>query len=369
MRDAAYARRSNWRALCAAWKRPTTPKSQSMFSAADELLDPGERALAFLQDVERALRAVALGQDVEAGLDAGGDLAAVARAAAPAGVLGVEHQRAASAARGLQRRVQARVARADDRDVDPRRERRRLEAGPRDAVPPVGRELAVGSEQGAHRGVESAIVARGGGRAVIVHPRGSGRRPFSATIIVGRVGVAGGQRGEHRRVDHAQPVDAVDAQPGVDDGVARVRPHPAGADRMEHGRSAARGCRRACRRATARRAPDAAPRRSPRATRGSPRAGAGGARRRACPRRRAPSPASWARSAEARRGSADRTRTIAAAGRPARLRAQQESGKRVGTHQRPLARAARACSSAARSRAADWAAASPAACARSRRPG
>ena len=39
-------------------------------------------------------------------------------------------------------------------------------------------------------------------------------------------------------VDHAQALDAVHAQPCVHHRVARVRAHPAGADRVEHGRRA-----------------------------------------------------------------------------------------------------------------------------------
>jgi hypothetical protein len=55
---------------------------------------------------------------VEAGLDAGRDLTAVARAASPAGVGRIDDQRAPAAACGLQRGVEAGVAGADDEHID-----------------------------------------------------------------------------------------------------------------------------------------------------------------------------------------------------------------------------------------------------------
>src|SRR4051812_28032186 len=43
----------------------------------------------------------------------------------------------------------------------------------------------------------------------------------------GRVRVAAGDHRHHRRVDHAQALQAVDAQPAVDHGVLAVVAHPA----------------------------------------------------------------------------------------------------------------------------------------------
>ena len=51
-------------------------------------------------------------------------------------------------------------------------------------------------------------------------------------------------------------------------------------------------------------------------------------------------------------GSGERISQVAPARRPARLRGEQEARERIGAHQRPLARAARACRRAARNRAA-----------------
>ena len=76
----------------------------------DEVGHPGERVVPFLQDARRAFGAVTPRKRVEAGLDAGRDLTAVARAAAEARFLGVEHQRGAAAARRLQRRAQPGVS-------------------------------------------------------------------------------------------------------------------------------------------------------------------------------------------------------------------------------------------------------------------
>ena len=46
---------SNAGSLWAAWKRPTTVKSQSISSRGDEIADPGERVVPFLQDGVGAL--------------------------------------------------------------------------------------------------------------------------------------------------------------------------------------------------------------------------------------------------------------------------------------------------------------------------
>jgi hypothetical protein len=59
--------------------------------ARDELRDPFQRVLPFLDDAEGGLRAVPFGEILVAWLDAGRDLPAIARAAAEAGVLRVEH--------------------------------------------------------------------------------------------------------------------------------------------------------------------------------------------------------------------------------------------------------------------------------------
>src|SRR5690606_7389657 len=95
--------------------------------APHEVLDPGEGIVTLLQDRIGRLGAVPTRQLRVTRLDRGADLPAVARAAAPAGVLGIEHQGRAAAARDLQGRAEAGVARSDHRDVDRLRQRRPVE--------------------------------------------------------------------------------------------------------------------------------------------------------------------------------------------------------------------------------------------------
>ena len=119
--------------------------------AGDEVLDPGERVAALLQHPVGALALAVAGLEVvEVRLDAGRDLAAVARRAAEAGGLGVDHYRRAPAPGRLQRRVEAGIAGADDEHVRRRRRRHLRQVRPRDVVPPVGGGLEVGGEEIGH---------------------------------------------------------------------------------------------------------------------------------------------------------------------------------------------------------------------------
>ncbi len=108
----------------------------------DEFSQPRQRIVPFSHNAQCPLQAVALAQLFEVGLDAGADLTAIARAATPPGILGIEHHRASSAAQGLQGRAQARVAGTDHRHVGLGRRRRRVEVRTRYIVPP----LRVGAE-------------------------------------------------------------------------------------------------------------------------------------------------------------------------------------------------------------------------------
>ena len=104
----------------------------------DELTQPGQRTLAFAHDVARTRLAMPPHQFGKCGLDAGRDLPAVARAATPAGVLGIQHQRVAAGARRLQRRMQAGVARADHHHVEARWQSGVGQHRARHMIPPVG---------------------------------------------------------------------------------------------------------------------------------------------------------------------------------------------------------------------------------------
>ena len=81
--------------------------------------------------------AVATGENLEARLDAGADLPAVAGAAAPARILGVDDQCFAPGARGFERAMQARVSRADHQYVGSDGQIAVFLRRPRRAVPPV----------------------------------------------------------------------------------------------------------------------------------------------------------------------------------------------------------------------------------------
>ena len=83
----------------------------------DELARPRQRILPVLDDLKRLLRAMSACQFLVARLDAGGDLPAVARAAAPAGVFGIQHQGVAPAAGGLQGGCEPGVAGADHQHI------------------------------------------------------------------------------------------------------------------------------------------------------------------------------------------------------------------------------------------------------------
>ena len=114
----------------------------------DEAGEEVERGERLPVQGHRARLAVARREIVEAGLEAGAALAAVARAATEAGVLGVEHGDAAPGPRHRQRRDQPGVARADDDDIGLRRRIGGRQGGERRVIKPVGRELVIGGEQG-----------------------------------------------------------------------------------------------------------------------------------------------------------------------------------------------------------------------------
>ena len=111
--------------------------------AADKFGNIFQRLLAFAQDAQCQLLAVPFGQLVKAGLDAGGDLAAIARAAAPAGFLGVYHQGRASATGGLQGGMQAGVAGANHQHVNRGWQRQVGQGRAGCVIPPVGLGFAL----------------------------------------------------------------------------------------------------------------------------------------------------------------------------------------------------------------------------------
>src|SRR5690606_31885714 len=109
-----------------------------------EVTDERERALPFLQEFEGTLLSVPSRQRGEGRLDAGGDLAAVAGAAAESGVLRVEDGGVAARGRGHVRRVEARVPGGLVRVVALGRTRRGRQGGARDAFPPPWRAFGPG---------------------------------------------------------------------------------------------------------------------------------------------------------------------------------------------------------------------------------
>jgi len=113
----------------------------------DERPDPLERVVALAQDAQRRLAPVPGRQDFIVRLDAGADLAAVAGAAAPAGVLGVQDQGMATPACGLDRRTQSGVTRPDDSNLGACRQGGLRQFGAWRPLPPVRRALVVGREQ------------------------------------------------------------------------------------------------------------------------------------------------------------------------------------------------------------------------------
>src|SRR5690606_6365074 len=149
----------------------------------DELAEPGQRVLALLQDVEGPLGAVSAGQPIVARLDAGRDLATVARAAPPAGILRVEHDGVATAARHLQGCIQSCVAGADDGNIHGARQRLLLRLRARHLIPPVRGQLAVVCKKPVrHR--SCSVDPRNLGS---IHTASSSKRsaPFSPTMMVG----------------------------------------------------------------------------------------------------------------------------------------------------------------------------------------
>ena len=125
----------------------------------DETLDVVEPGITLVHDGMGSGLAVAPGQFVEIGFDPGADLAAVARAAAPCRVLGVEDMDAAAGAGQHDGRGEAGVAGADDGDVDLVGHRLVGNLRARGLVPPVGRELHVVGKEGMAQGSGSRWLA------------------------------------------------------------------------------------------------------------------------------------------------------------------------------------------------------------------
>lgn len=91
----------------------------------------------FFEDVKCRFRAVLGGKIPIARLDAGADLAAIARAAAPAGILGIENQGRPATARRLQSGAQAGETRSDNRHIDSSRQLRRRQGRAWRPLPPI----------------------------------------------------------------------------------------------------------------------------------------------------------------------------------------------------------------------------------------
>src|SRR5258705_13773660 len=85
--------------------------------ALDEIADPFEGVDAFAADTEGGIAAVQHLEFLEARLQRGRDLAAVAGRAAPAGVLGIEHRHLAAPARDPDGGGEAGIAPAHDRGI------------------------------------------------------------------------------------------------------------------------------------------------------------------------------------------------------------------------------------------------------------
>jgi len=115
----------------------------------DECRGPVERAVALLQNFQRGARAGAFRQCRNIRLDAGADLPAIARAAAPAGVFGIQHQSVA-VRRGLDGRAQAGVAAADDEHIGGARQGGLRGRRARRALPPKRRFLEIFGEMRGH---------------------------------------------------------------------------------------------------------------------------------------------------------------------------------------------------------------------------
>jgi hypothetical protein len=90
--------------------------------APDELLDKGQRVAPFLHDPGCSLKPMAPHNFGMAWLDAGRDLTAIARAAPPSRILGVENNGVPSTARCLKRCMQPSIARANHNDICTRRQ-------------------------------------------------------------------------------------------------------------------------------------------------------------------------------------------------------------------------------------------------------
>ena len=113
----------------------------------DEALDEGQRVVPLLHNAERAIAAVLRRKVLEAWLDAGRDLPAVARAAAEAGRVRVDYHGMPSAPCGLDAGVKSRITRTDDDHVGFRRQPGIRRRHARNDVPPIRGELAVGGKQ------------------------------------------------------------------------------------------------------------------------------------------------------------------------------------------------------------------------------
>src|SRR5260221_7129625 len=128
-------------------------------------------------------RAMALHELGETVLERAADIAGVARRGAVAEILGVEHGDAAPGPRQHEGGVEAGDARADDGDVDRRRRRRRDRRDARRGIPPIGRLLEIGGEDGLPELAHALLLMlppppRG---TMSLAPRGEGGDPCAAS--------------------------------------------------------------------------------------------------------------------------------------------------------------------------------------------
>ncbi len=114
--------------------------------ALDEIADPFQGVDAFAADAEGGVAAVQRLELLEARLQRGRDLAAVAGRAAPAGILGIEHRHLAAAAGELDGGGEAGIAAADDGDIGAGGRCHRRQIGTRCGFPPIGLVLITGCE-------------------------------------------------------------------------------------------------------------------------------------------------------------------------------------------------------------------------------
>jgi hypothetical protein len=179
--------------------RPRRNRSRC-FSFADETGDMIERRLPFLQtDRCRQRLAMALSQRGKRRLDAGRYLPAVAGGAAPARGLRVDDDGVEPGARGLDGRMQSGVAGADDQHIG-----RARQGGPVFGL--LRAVLPTNRVRGLKPGLKTVS------RVMISNSSVIGKDHVGALFRHhdgGCIGVARGDRGEDRGVDHAQIVNSM----------------------------------------------------------------------------------------------------------------------------------------------------------------